>query len=449
MGTTGFLPKTLPLRMAEGAALAALAETYALPFSADTLIAVREHYRRIEWRDPTLLELQFLKEAILAAQQMPQAMRLLTPDAEGEDLRALTDLQRKATRLGMDPDSLTLSDIPQMSGAYLRACGILPWHRALSAAPATEQAARCAGTVPLPVVDLGLTAALTAAPAPYRDPQAAVLLALRPDGNAATEVAKFFTQARSYGLRPLVACGAEGLLPHLREAAPGVLLELSPISTEGPEAALAALTDATADALLFAAPDALLSSPLMQYPGLLPLGRLAREPRLQVFYGGKPLFSAAATLLDIGDPLTVRPTLCRGAATVTAEQAAESGSTHLFGIELAGSDQKTLCSWLATAVAHGADLRRASLFAVLEMPARVCEAAGAAIPMLLDLHRFTTELALPLQHRELSSGRLTAPRLALYLAAEKGATPDSAAIKALHAAAEAADFAAMRALLHK
>ena len=331
----------------------------------------------------------------------------------------------------MDPDCLTLSDIPQMSGAYLRACGILPWHRALSAAPATEQAARCAGTVPLPVVDLGLTAALTAAPAPYRDPQAAVLL------------------ARGYGLRPLVACGAEGLLPHLREAAPGVLLELSPISTEGPEAALAALTAATADALLFAAPDALLSSPLMQYPGLLPLGRLAREPRLQVFYGGKPLFSAAATLLDIGDPLTVRPTLCRGAATVTAEQAAESGSTHLFGIELAGSDQKTLCSWLATAVARGADLRRASLFAVLEMPARVCEAAGAAIPMLLDLHRFTTELALPLQHRELSSGRLTAPRLALYLAAEKGATPDSAAIKALHEAAEAADFAAMRALLHK
>lgn len=431
-------------RAMDDGALLSLASTPELPVSCADLILCRDHYRRVEQRDPTFGELLFLGALFERCRALSHHTYIAAVTSEqDDDLRSFADLQRKTA-----PATAPLS-IPQMMqtvGNTLRQVGITPWHEALHCCSILELAAQNgdAGSA----LSLNGIAATLQKHGTVAAKTAQTLVLLR---GTAAEATRFFAELKRVQHRFIATVGAEGIFPHLTALTEGVDLDLTPFREYAPQNGFASLPQIGKNGILVALPYQYLAYLFSKGFPLAFCGYLTTNRRLTVRIGPEICLSVATSLLQAVGQRVLTPTLSRSEPRCIASGMTVIDGTQVGGIQMTGGCRLELCRLIASMVAQGADLRRVSATALLELPLENGDAGvAAALPLLLDLHRVAAELALPVaQCRVVSITAGEAPRLTVFLAAEKVSAPREEITAAVSAAAENEDFAALRALLRK
>ncbi|MBQ8357323.1 MAG: hypothetical protein IJX39_05880 [Clostridia bacterium] len=414
----------------------------------------RDHFRMREGRDPTVGELRFLDALAALWAKMPGAAVIQGIDSTPEDTRILNDIIHKENSLLESGAAIThnLPGLMDLAGRYLARCGVLPYHEHFVCGHPAELAARCEGAIPTSAIRLESTAAmLTDAPA-SPSPLARNLLLLFPTGNAPfrLEAARFFGLHRSLGLCPVAAPKDEGLLPHLLGLG-GVIFDISALADYRPDVGAASCLTLGRDGILFLAPDEALPHLFTANAPLVLCGGVTGDQRLLIRRGNEVVLSLWNDLLT-----ALRYTHASHFSLPSRHERqidrtiGASAASLLGGVTAAGGCVSSAIGLIGEMARQGADLSRATVTAVLEMPpvgANDREVAEA-LPLILDYHRIICEFALPTcNHRQLMREDIASPQLSVFIAAKSGAPRDEAFTAAWQTAANAQDFSALRRLL--
>lgn len=434
-------------------ALTALKSDLSLSMPIEAMLLCRDHFRIWERRDPAVGDLRFLDALSALWQDLPDTAVIDAPTFEiSEDARVFADILRKTEALPQAPHHLPF--LMDIAGQYLSRCGITPHYEDLRCGHPTELASFYDSNAPALSLELeGTAAALTSAPATPPLLKKAVCL-LFPTGNApfAEEATQFFAAHRAMGLAPVAAPLDEGLFPHLLKLG-GLNLDVSFLADYRPDIGAASLLPIGRNTVLFLAPEAALPHLFAERAPFVCCGMQNGGERLQVYRGGELLLSVSERLLHALRPCRcAHPTVGAHDEKELSRDLTASDNTALGGITTTGGCAQTLLSLIGDMAECGADLSHATATAVLELPSMQNADAvlSEALPLVLDYHRVLSELALPAaHHRQLVRYELTKPRLSVFIAAkQQQATNDADFATKWHSAAEARDFAALRALLY-
>ena len=433
-------------------ALAALKSDLSLSLPIEALLLCRDHFRIWERRDPTVGDLRFLDAIASLWQDQPDTAVVDSPTFQAsEDARVFSDILRKASALSPTPHHLPF--LMDVAGQYLSHCGMPPHYENLRCGHPTELAALYGGNTTALSLELDGTAAMLNAertPSPF---SAKAVCLLFPTGNApfSDEVAQFFASHRGMGLTPIAAPLGEGLFPHLLKLG-GASLDLSFFADYQGDIGAASLLPIGRNAVLFLAPDMALPQLFAERAPFVCCGMQNGTEWLQIHRKGELLLSVSERLLHALRPCRcVHPTVGTHDEKELARALRASSDTALGGITATGGCEQTLLSLIGEMAKRGADLSHATATAALELPPmQNAEAVlSTALPLVLDYHRILSELALPAcHHRQIVRKELSEPRLSVFVAAKQQEGRDADFAAKWHSAAEARDFAALRALLY-
>lgn len=416
--------------------LARLCAELGLSMTEQERVLCREQYRLREGRDPTVWELRFLDRFIATCHAQASTLCAKELRTQNEDyVRAWKDVARQRREMAQ-ADIPSLGALASTCGAYLARAGIGPRDTRLVCDTTAALAARCAGVRPTLLLDLGGIAAMHLPPAPPRPTNATVILTLSPTGNEsfAAEIERFFIAHRAPGISALCVCAACDLLPHL--------LSLNGITLDVDK-----LPEGEGEQLLLLAPEAAIPTLFATGAPLTLLGTCNTSGRLLLCEG-----TAMRTSQDIGflrRLASVRHMLSAtvestAPCTIAAPQIVENASMRLGGTRTEEGLQHALLALLCALGARGTRLSRATLCSVLELPrAADASALNAALPLLLELHRTTAELAIPALPARVITAACERPALSVFLSAPCAKPTETAALE-LQSLATARDFAAMR-----
>ena len=432
--------------------LLALAADLSLSLTQPQLTLCRDHFLMHERRDPTVGELRFLDALATMWLSLPEAAIIdgITCEQD-EQRRCFADLLHKADALPNTAHSLpALMDV---TGQYLSRSGITPTHEHLCSGDAVSLAARCAGQAPSLTLDLGETAAMLAPAPAKRYPFARNLFLLFPTGNEpfSVQTARFFAAHRDLELFPVCTPLDEGLFPHLLRLG-GLLLDTTSLAGYRPEIGPASLLPLGKETVLFLAPDRAMPRFFAERAPVLHCGMLNGSRWLQIRYGSELLLSISLDLLyALRQQRKLSPTVTKQEGKQITRGLTASKSTLLGGVMTTGSCKQALLSLIGEMAQKGGSLSRATASTVLELPqATLDDTVTRSLPLLLDYHRVSAELALPScpSCRRIKDC-LAEPRLSIFIAAEQGAARDASFAAAWQGAAASEDFAAMRELLYQ
>ena len=452
---TGFNRQTvLNFRFFDDLALSALSKELSLSLPPTTLQFCRNHFRMREGRDPMVGELQYIDLLFRLLRKMPGAPVIGSIEGNEEAIRAFRDLCHKDAILA--GDSLSVScNLPRLmgtAGKYMERCGLSAYHTALVCGHSAELAALAAGAPVSLALELDGVSAMLAPSTEKPRPEANILLLLSPTGNApfAVEVSRFLSQHRHCGLSPLAAPNDEGIFPHLLTLEAGITLDTASLFPTAPDPA--SLLTVGKNALLLLAPEAVLPQLLSDTPALAVCGRLGSGRWLQIRHGPAVSLSVSMDLLRaLRLPRIMTPTLSRLAPQRVAFATATCDTAYLGGVTVTGSCARDLLDLIGTLAAQGADLTRATMTAVLEIPPIRADgqAIAQSLPALLEYHRIAAELSLPTcHHRQLLREHISSPRLSVFVAAERGAARNEGFMQFWEDAAKRQDFALLRTALY-
>lgn len=433
-------------------ALAALKSDLSLSMPIEAMLLCRDHFRIWERRDPTVGDLRFMDAIASLWQDLPDTAVIDAPTLEtDEDSRVFSDMLRKADALPPAPHHLPF--LMDVAGRYLSRCGVTPHYEELRCGHPTELAALYGDNAPALSLELGGVAA-TLSPAAAPSPLSAQAVCLLfPTGNApfADEVTHFFAAHRGMGLSPIAAPLGEGLFPHLLKLG-GLSLDVSFFADYRPDFGAASLLPLGKNTVLFLAPNSALPRLFAEHAPFVYCGMQSGNEWLQIYRSGELLLSVSERLLHALRPCRcTHPTVGAHSEKELSRALSASGDTALGGITATGRCEQTLLSLIGDMAEQGADLSCATATAVLDLPPMQNAAVlSEALPLVLDYHRVLSELALPAaHHRQIVRYELTKPRLSVFVAAKQQQTTNDADFAAKwHSAAEARDFATLRALLY-
>lgn len=454
MDTAAFNRQTvLNFRLYDPSGLQRLAADLPLSMSPYTLLFCRDHFRMQEGRDPLVGELRFLDALVALREHSPITASIGTVTAtEAEDIRVLTDLQKKRTTLqqqGFDIGD-RLTDWADTAGMYLSRCGVPPYHDSFALLPALHAAQMPQDTA---FVWDGLQATVEKkrrTPAPH----AHILVLLSPGGTAPfeEEVARFFAAYTQKGVCPIGIVGGEGWMPHLLSLG-GCDMDISllPACANGCDAT--ALLEKQPPTVLFSAPNTLLPELAASGAHITPFGVITGNQRLLLRQGEQILLSLSHRLPEaLLQPRTLTLTLpprrehCHASTVLT-------GENRLFGgARVEGGCERALLALIGQLAQSGADLSHSTLSTLWELPADHGDAAQSAkaFAPLIDLHRICTELSLPTTPaRQVLCAERTEPTLSIGILVQKGKTPPEAFTERWQNAADKRDFSALRTLLYQ
>ena len=440
-------------RFPEGS-LSALAKDLSLSMNQTGLLHCQKYFRGKEMRDPTVGELKFLAALAARMSELPAAITLDTLHfADGADARVFADVIRQREVLGKT-DAPSLADMLHTVTAYLARSGRRATKKAapLHVGEAAYIAARAAA--PQKALQVGNACAARLPHLKSSTRKAGdLLLALSPaEGQSlANTVENLFAQAGHLSTAPLALIGREGLGVHLATLPMGVELDLMPVADFDASYGAPALLDACKGTLLLSCPQEVAMEMLRENAQLTLIGRLTADELISVRYGIQPLLALNRKFLATFRA-TKRATVTVPARTkkpFTDEIAfSEDASFVLCGAVLDGSPEEALCHLLTAAYGHGADMLYATLGTVLSLPLAADERALAnAISLMLPLHRFEAELALPTESLRIITAPVdAAPSLTVFLTAPKGCTHENTEM--LKSSLYKGDFATARSLIY-
>lgn len=432
--------------------LTALKNELELPINLAGLLFCQNQFRGL-FRDPTVGELSFLGALTARLHELPSHMRLdaLHFDVQG-DARIWQDVcQKRRSLSGADPQ--TLLDVMTTSALYLVRAGRAPRTKLYAIHPAepTFIKARDTGALTLTLDGAAaFTGQCCTLPTPH---PGQVLLALTADADAPLDItaARFMRAFEALSPIPIAAVGDEGLGVHLAKLPYGAEIDTLHLPITTPENGAAALVDACRNTIIFATDPAGVGMILESGAPVIPIGKLLPNDRILVRDGMHLMLSLPRTLLNrwrsthtvsltvpqySGEPLAPAAVLCT------------DGTHVLSGTQIRGNALPHLMELLKKAHADGARFETASLAVMLSLP-RTETPSPRALSLLLDLHRFACELALPTADCRLTvAPPHTPPTLSVFLAAAKGGEPEAATAEQLDEALKAGDFAKVRACVY-
>ena len=435
--------------------LTPLAADLSLTLSKAGLLHCQQYFLTEALRDPTVGELKFIAALAMRMNDLPEALVLdgLSFDNEG-DARVFADVMRQREALGLN-GALTLTDILYTVTEYLARGGRRVQSHATSRLYVGEAAYIAArANTACPKLQLGNAGAALLPPAPQHSQRAGdVILALsaQEDGTLADTVDGFFSRFGDFSSTPFALIGPEGLGPHLAHLRVGAELDLMPLSDFDASRGAPALLDALKNTLLLTCPPDTALSLLREGAPLALIGRLTAGDTLAVRYGMQPLLSLSRKFLATFRAtrhVSVTVPAYEKAPLADAPLLCEDNDTLLCGIALDNAPEKALCNLLEAAFERGCSFESARLGGVLSLPLGASESAfGKAVSLMLPLHRFAAELALPTEHlRVITAEKGSAPSLTLFLAAPK--TGEVREKNTLMTALLAGDFATVRRLIY-
>ena len=357
---------------------------------------------------------------------------------------------RKALKKDAPP---TLLDVMQAATQYLQLAGREAGARSLCGSTA-ELAMAMRGNLPSETLQIEQLAMTLQKPTAHQAPHAGqLLLALEADGDTtlAGTVSRFWQAFAHLSPIPIMTIGAEGLGVHLAELPLGAELDAMGI-TAVEDCSTAALVDACRNTALFAVDAHVAGCLLTSGAPLRLIGRLMPHDLIILKNGMTVMLSLSREVLGNWHAahalnLTVPRETQQGTQAPVRCHAANG---QIFGGVMAkAAALPQLMHLLSRVFAAGADLKNATLTAVLTHP---CDShlSPQALPLLLDLHRFTAELALPLASaRVITAPEGEAPTLAVFFAAKADAPADSAAQELMKSALALGDFDRIRTLIYR
>ncbi len=433
--------------------LTALKEELGLTVSTEGLRFCQRHFTAMH-RDPLVGDLLFLGALAARLYSLPQTMRLEELHFEDPSAaRVWQDICRMRKALKKD-ETPTLLDVMQTATQYLLRAGRGACATALCGTTA-ELSLATRGNLPREMLQTDQPTMVLQKPTAHPAPHAGqLLLALDADKDhsLANTVSRFWQAFAHLSPIPIMVIGEEGLGVHLAELPLGVELDTLCMTEFAKNSSTAALMDACRNTAIFAVDanlaDAMLTSgaPLRLIGRLLPhdliilkngmtvMLSLSREV-LGKWYGTHALQLTVPREARHGEPTPVHCHTANGQifGSVMARTAALPQLMHL----------------LSRVFAAGANLKSATLGAVLTHPCD-SELSPQTLPLLLDLHRFTAELALPLAGaRVITAAKGEAPTLTVFISTKANAPADSAAQELMQNALALGDFAQMRSLIYR
>lgn len=396
-------------------ALAAFADALSLCAIRPLLPRLQRYFEAREHRDPFLHEIRFLEEFAAVLQNTPHVVHLAAARGDEEQMRVFSDAMRMWSELGEEAPP-SLFDVMNVAGRYLHRAGISAHYPSLHAITAELDSLRSEGKRDDLTLSLSHTVAtLGDTPTPHV-PNNGVLLLYTPNRSHSdvNVYGTFLTANKRFGVSAVAAVGNEGILPHLITTS-GVSLDLTPFACEEPTKIPVAIG---CNSLLVSVPEPSVPALFAMGLPLTLIGSLNKSRKLTLLRNG---FSLASLDLSLLAALRVQrhfSPACAKDKPCDAVPSFERNDTALLcGVCVSGESAKALLTLATEAVRTGADLSRASLCALLEMPTQMGTAAvGEALPLLLGLHRATAELTLPVSHHTLVTTNTAEPRLSLFLA---------------------------------
>ena len=431
-----------------------LAADLSLTLSKAGLLHCQHYFLTEALRDPTVGELKFIAGLAMRMNDLPDAVLLDELHFRDEgDARVFADIVRQRKALGLD-GALALADIPYTVTEYLARAGRqVQSHKAsrLYVGEAAYIAARA--NTACPKLQLGNTGAALLPPTPQHPQRAGdVIFALsaKTDGTLADAVEDFFSRFGTFPTTPLALIGPEGLGPHLTHLPMGAELDLMPLPDFDASHGAPALLDTLKSTLLLTCPQDAALSLLREGAPLALIGRLTAGDTLVVRYGMQPLLALSRKFLA-----TFRATR-RVSVTVPAREKTaftdvpllcEDADTLLCGTALDDAPEKALCHLLEAAFERGCSFELARLGGVLSLPIGASESTlGKVISLMLPLHRFAAELAIPTERlRVITTEKDTLPSLVVFLTAPKTSAVQDGTLKT---ALFQGDFATVRRLIY-
>lgn len=433
------------------AMLAALRAQLGLLLTVEGLMLCQSYFRDTERREPTVGELRFLDLYARKAILRPQALALQTPQFENpDDERVWQDLCRKAAALSKNGiSSQTVPEILSACTKYLSRSGRESHYPTLRLIDLCSYAA--AGYhAPETDTDLIATASLRKSPVPEQE---LALLALSPTGNAPfpAEITAFLQRYAS-AIYPLGYVGEDGLLSHLLDVGCGLEIDLAGLSTDGTEPSVSTAEGLAANTLLMLTPAANLPLLFAQNTTLTLLGRSLKEARVVIRRGVSTLASLSLDFLPRWhqkhgiSPMVPTST----AHTATASVIRTEGDALIGTVKATGRSLPAILTLIHDLFCQGACFGEMSITAALALPLATEADIAAAMPLLLDYHRVTAELALPGTEGQLyCRGELPEPTLTVAIAVKKTAAPSAETVERLQAALSTANFGALREILYE
>lgn len=436
--------------------LSALANDLSLTLNQAGLLHCQRYFAGEAGRDPTIGELRLIAALSARTGSLPAAVSLAEinlPDTN--DARVFADLMRQRKALGKE-NSPTLADLATTATAYLARAGRKAKAIAglsLHVGENADIAARSdAARLTLSVGEI--SAALLAPKAHTSRAAGDFLLVLRPTSDKSLDraVADFFAQFGAYHPAPLALIGPEGLSVHLAALPMGAELDLMPLADFDALRGAPALLDACAHSLLLTCPQSAAMAMLQMGAPLTLIGRLTAGDNITARYGMQPLCTISRKFLaTFRVTHHVKVTLpAPEAAPFTGSVACtENDTARLCGTKADDAPEAALSALLAAMTAIGTRMENAVLGTVLTLPLGAdSNTIAGAVSLLLPLHRFAAELALPTAALRIVTGnRHSAPSLTLFLAAPKDDTVSPIGDE-IAAALRKSDFAAARRLLY-
>ncbi len=434
--------------------LTALKNQLELSINLAGLSFCQNQFKRL-FRDPTVGELSFLSALTARLHELPPYMSLdaLHFDVQA-DARIWQDVCKKREVLLKNAPP-TLLDVMNTSALYLARAGCTPRTELYATHPADPAfvKARDAGALTL-ALD-GAAAALKkpccALPTPH---PGQVLLALTADMDVPLDITveRFMHTFEALTPVPIATVGDEGLGVHLAGLPFGAEIDTLCLPTLTPEGGAAALVDACRDTVIFAVAPTKVGTILESGAPAKPIGKLLPNDQVLVRDGMHLMLSLPRTLLRAWRSIhTVSLTLPQyDLKPHTPNGVLCANETHvLSGTRISENALPHLMELLQKAHAGGARFETASLAVALSLP-RARSLAPHSLSLLLALHRFTCEMALPTADcRLMIAPPSTPPTLSVFLAATRGDAPNSDQAECLSKALEAGDFAKVRSVIYQ
>ncbi|MBE6595213.1 MAG: hypothetical protein E7644_05390 [Ruminococcaceae bacterium] len=438
--------RTLPPTMLE-----VLRAQLGLLLTVEGLMLCQTYFRDTERREPTVGELRFLDLYARKMALRPEVLALQAPQFENpDDERVWQDLCRKAAALsknGISPQ--TVPEILSACTKYLSRSGREAHYPTLRLTDPCSYAA--AGYhAPKTDTDLIATTSLRKSPVPEQE---LALLALSPTGNAPfpAEITAFLQRYTS-AIHPLGYIGEDGLLSHLLDIGCGLEIDLAGLSTDGAEPSVSTVEGLAANTLLVLTPAANLPLLFAQNATLTLLGHSLKDTRVVIRRG---VFTLASLSLDFlprwhqkrrFSPLVPMST----AHTATASDIRTESDTLIGTVKATGRGLPAILTLIHDLFLQGACFAEMSITATLTLPLATEADIANAMPLLLDYHRVTAELALPGTEGQLYCQKsLLEPTLTVAIAVKKVAAPSTETVERLQAALSTENFGALREILYE
>lgn len=433
--------------------LTALKEELGLAVSTEGLRFCQRHFAAVR-RDPLVGDLFFLGALAARLYTLPQTMRL--EELHFEDHHAARVWQdicrmRKALKKNAAP---TLLDVMQTATQYLLRAGRTAGSAALCGST-TELALATRGNMPVGMPQIDQLTMILQKPTAHPAPRAGqLLLALDADADTtlANTVCRFWQAFAHLSPIPIMAIGEEGLGVRLAELPLGAELDTMRMTEFTEESGAEVLVDACRNTAIFAVDAHLAGTMLTSGVPLRLIGRLVPHHRIILKNGMTVMLSLSRELLGKWHGahalrLTVPHEARHEAPTPVC---CHTSNGQVFGGVMAKTAAlPQLMHLLSRVFAAGASLKSATLTAVLTHPSD-SDLSPQALSLLLDLHRFTAELALPMAGaRVITAPKGNAPALTVFIAAKADVPAHSSTQELMQNALALGDFAQIRSLIYR